>query len=117
MLLALAVLILIFQAMLPVIIDAGIAATMPVRLIISVLIIAPVGFLMGMPFPSGIRLLAQRDSVQIPWAWGINGCFSVFSTVLAVWLALERGYNTVLITGATAYLTAAIATWYINRNR
>ena len=111
LLLVLALLVALLHIVLPFIIGISISLPGVVRVAAAVLIIAPVGFLMGVPFPGGIRLLSGSDSVQVPWAWGINGCFSVVSTVLAVWLALEWGYNTVLITGALAYALAGAATF------
>ncbi|TVQ12899.1 MAG: spermidine synthase-like protein [Balneolaceae bacterium] len=115
LLLLLALLVGLLQVVLPLIIGISISMPAIVRIAASVLIIAPVGFLMGMPFPGGIRRLSGTDSAQVPWAWGINGCFSVISTVLAVWLALEWGYSTVLFTGALAYALAGAATLVISR--
>lgn len=115
LLVVLALLVGLLQVVLPVIIGVSISLPGAVRVAASVLIIAPVGFLMGVPFPGGIRRLSGSDSVQVPWAWGINGCFSVVSTVLAVWMALEWGYSTVLLTGALAYALAGAATFAASR--
>jgi hypothetical protein len=73
------------------------------RLILSIVIIAPVGFFMGMPFPKGITQLSNIASNLIPWVWGINGATSVVSSILAVLLALSFGFKWVLILGITAY--------------
>jgi hypothetical protein len=115
LLIVLAVLVGLLQYIIPFIIGMSISLPGAVRVAAAVLIIAPVGFLMGVPFPGGIRRLSGSDSVQVPWAWGINGCFSVVSTVLAVWLALEWGYSTVLLTGALAYALAGAATLATSR--
>jgi hypothetical protein len=66
----------------------------------------PAGILMGIPFPLGISVLGPAAPRLIPWAWAINGCFSVLSPVLAVMLALSAGFQTVLLTGAAMYLLA-----------
>jgi hypothetical protein len=58
---------------------------------------------MGMPFPLGLRLLSERNESQVPWAWGINGLFSVISVVLATIIAIELGFVWVMIFAATAY--------------
>lgn len=74
--------------------------------IISALIIAPPAFFMGMPFPLGLRLLSSgssESSNQIPWAWGINGVFSVIATVLATILAIELGFVWVMLFAIFAY--------------
>jgi hypothetical protein len=81
---------------------------LPYRLGITALLLAPVGFLMGVPFPGGInRLLAQRENSQlIPWAWAVNGAASVIASVLAALLALSFGYGWVLRLGALLYAAA-----------
>jgi len=76
------------------------------RLLIAALIIAPVGFILGMPFPLGLRALHKNNPEQIPWAWGINGCFSVIGPVLATVVALQFGFQIVYILTAAAYLLA-----------
>ncbi|MCJ7554609.1 MAG: hypothetical protein MUO34_12075, partial [Ignavibacteriaceae bacterium] len=81
-----------------------IGSDLPVKSILSALIIAPPAFFMGMPFPLGLRLLSQDDKAQIPWAWGINGVFSVIATVLATIAAVELGFVWVMIFAMTAYL-------------
>jgi len=76
------------------------------RQILSCLVIFPIGFLLGMPFPLGIRLLGNRFPVQIPWAWCINGCASVVSSVGAMMIALRGGFGLVLNLAALSYLFA-----------
>jgi hypothetical protein len=115
LLIVLALLVGLLQIVLPFVIGLSISLPGAARVAAAVLIIVPVGLLMGVPFPGGIRRLTGSDSVQVPWAWGINGCFSVVSTVLAVWLALEWGYSTVLLTGALAYALAGAATFVMWR--
>jgi len=84
------------------------------RLLLTVLILAPIGFLMGIPFPAGINWL-QTLSIngeniaappQIPWIWATNGAASVVSSVLAALLALTFGFNWVLRLGALCYAGA-----------
>ncbi len=79
------------------------------RMAASALVIAPLGYLMGLPFASGLRILEQRDPALVPWAWAINGSFSVISAVLAVMVALSWGFTAVLWLGAAAYLAALLA--------
>jgi hypothetical protein len=84
----------------------------PVKIILTTLLIAPPAFLMGMPFPLGLRLLASKNKAvrggQIPWAWGINGGLSVMGAVLATIIAVELGFIWVMIFAATAYLISMI---------
>ncbi len=78
------------------------------RVILTFLTIFPMGFLMGFPFPSGIRLLAQAGKKWIPWAWAINAFSSVISSVAALLIAFIGGYSLVLFLAAVAYLIAPL---------
>jgi hypothetical protein len=75
---------------------------------VSVLLIAPLGFLMGMPFPLGLSLVSHRCPSWIPWAWGINGCASVISAILATLLAIHFGFVFVVFVAVLLYLLAAL---------
>jgi len=80
-----------------------------VRLLSCLLILAPIGFLMGAPFPMGIRFTSEISSELIPWAWSINGFASVISSILATIFAISWGFNSVLIMSFFAYLLALIS--------
>jgi MFS family permease len=79
------------------------------RIIFAVLIVAPLGFLMGFPFAGGLRVVEDRDPSLVPWAWAINGVFSVVSSVLAVMVALSWGFPAVFWLGALAYGIALLS--------
>lgn len=82
------------------------------RLSLSTLILAPIGFLMGIPFPTGIsKLVKNKIEELIPWVWGVNGAASVISAVLAALLALTFGFGWVLRLGAACYAGA----WFTAR--
>jgi hypothetical protein len=74
--------------------------------ILSVLILAPMSFFMGVPFSLGLGLLEEVSPQLVPWAWAVNGCSSVIASVLAAILALGYSFSTVLLVGAIAYLGA-----------
>ena len=76
---------------------------------VSVLLIAPLAFLMGMPFPIGLGVVSDRLQSWIPWAWGLNGCASVVSAILATLLAIHIGFVYVVIIAVLAYLAAGLA--------
>ncbi|MBN2471399.1 MAG: hypothetical protein JXN59_11790 [Anaerolineae bacterium] len=76
------------------------------RFVAVILLIAPFGFLMGIPFPRGISALTPR-SAFIPWAWAANGSVSVISSVLAAMIAMWIGLSWVLVLGGGLYLLAA----------
>jgi spermidine synthase len=85
---------------------ATIGFSLTAKIILSFLLIAPPAFFMGMPFPLGLKLLSSRNESaagQVPWAWGINGVFSVVSAVLATIIAVELGFVWVMIFAIGAY--------------
>ena len=78
------------------------------RIIASIVLLAPLAFFMGMPFPSGLQNVSDRSPTLVPWCWGINGCASVLSTVLATTLAMSLGFGLVMVAAAVLYLIAGL---------
>jgi hypothetical protein len=91
---------------LPLLFQVTLAAPLAVRLITAMIALAPLGLLMGMPFPTGLALLEQRAPALVAWAWGVNGATSVVASILAALLALSFGFSTVLAGGAICYAGA-----------
>jgi hypothetical protein len=86
------------------------AASTPVRIAISALLLFPSGFFMGMAFPLGIKqALSRHDGAPTAWYWGINGAFSVISSVLAVVVAVFWGVTMTLVVGLLAYIVGLMA--------
>jgi hypothetical protein len=81
------------------------------RFILTIFALAPLGYLMGLPFAAGLQVVEIGNKMLVPWAWAINGSFSVISSVLAVMLALTWGFTVVLWLGAAAYAGAWLAFW------
>ncbi len=81
---------------------------MPYKILLSAMLLGPLAFLMGMPFPTGLSLLAQHAQHYIPWAWGINGCASVISASLSTLLAIDMGFNAVIGIGLMLYLSVLV---------
>jgi len=101
----------IYIAVLPLISGTIMALPEIARIISAFILAAPLAFVMGMPFPLGLATLQQTSPHLIPWAWGINGCASVLSAILAVLLAIEIGFNGVMLCAVVLYLIA----WLSNR--
>jgi spermidine synthase len=89
------------------------------RLGVSALLLAPLGFVMGMPFPTGLRALAAGPVLDVPrgatgednaveWAWALNAAASVLGSVLAMVIAIQFGLNVTLACGVAAYLLALL---------
>jgi hypothetical protein len=77
--------------------------TLFLKMLIVFLILAPLAFCMGIPFPMGLSRVSRVSTALIPWAWGINGCVSVISAVLATIVAVELGFLWVVLFAALAY--------------
>ena len=75
-----------------------------VRAGLAVLVFAPVGFLMGFGFPTGMRLVSMVDERPTPWFWGINGAAGVLAASVAVLTSIEFGIDMTLRVGAVCYL-------------
>lgn len=84
------------------------------RMALSVAAVAPLGFLMGWPFPSGLSLVERASPSLVPWAWGVNGFASVAGAPLAVVLAMSFGYSTVMLLAGVFYLTAALVAFRLS---
>jgi hypothetical protein len=87
----------------------SIAGALPMKIIISLLLIGIPSFFKGMMFPLGIRYLSEYDDSQVPWAWGINGSVSVISTSLAMLIAIEAGFRAVMGVAVICYAIAFLA--------
>ena len=61
-------------------------ADLALRIVFTVVLLAPVGLLLGMPYPLGITLLREFGEGLVPWAWGLNGALSVVASVLAIFI-------------------------------
>jgi spermidine synthase len=105
---AIATLALFYVVLLPIVFEQFIGLVDPARIVLSLALIAPLAFFMGMPFPLGLARLARLAPGFVPWAWGINGFASVVSAVLATLLAIEFGFNVVIVLATVLY---AIAAW------
>ncbi len=76
------------------------------KIAIALFLIAPLAFFMGMPFPLGLVHVGVRSEAFIAWAWGINGCASVLSAILAALLAMQVGFTGVVTIACILYLIA-----------
>jgi spermidine synthase len=77
------------------------------RVALTVAAIAPLAFAMGIPFPTGLRLLRDEPPGWIPWAFGVNGAASVLASILSIVVAMQAGFTTVFALAAALYLLAA----------
>jgi hypothetical protein len=77
-----------------------------VRMILTGLILTPLGFVMGFPFPLGLRQLPERASAAVPWAWALNGWMSVVASICTVLLSRNYGYSYAFAVALGVYVLA-----------
>ncbi len=95
-----------YLLVLPLLFERLIGDPDPVRIAVSVALIAPLAVCMGMPFPLGLGRIADTAPDFVPWAWGINGFASVASAVLATLLAIRFGFSAVILLALMMYLAS-----------
>ncbi len=91
---------------LPALILATLAAPWIVRALLLLLILAPVSCALGLFFPLGLARLGEGGA--LPWAWALNGAFSVLATPLANLIAREFGFSRLLLGAALLYVAASL---------
>ncbi len=79
------------------------------RIAVAVLTLVPIGIALGVPMPAGLRLLNTRAPQMLTWAWGINGALSVVGATLAIFIAMNWGFATTLLTASAVYLLGLVA--------
>jgi spermidine synthase len=99
----------VFGALTPSAIHHYAAASTPMRIAISVAILAPLGLFMGMAFPIGMARAMREKPALAPWLWAINGAASVCASVLAVVIALGAGISAAFWVGAACYALALVS--------
>jgi spermidine synthase len=106
---------LIYVFVLPRLLESMIGLAFVAKLLISALLLLPLGFTMGMPFPSGLRALASGEGNAtntthgaVEWAWAMNAASSVLGSVLAIVIAIQFGLTATLACGAAAYVLALL---------
>jgi len=82
------------------------ASGIPIKIFVTLIIIAPLAFFMGMPFPLALASLSESFPALVPWVWGVNGCASVISAILAMILAMHYGFTSVIVSALALYLIA-----------
>jgi spermidine synthase len=120
-LVALAGLLILVPLMFPWMIEKTLGWGFTWRMLLTGLMLAPIGFLMGMPFPNGIRQLVELDSTPHPpwigWAWAVNGAASVLASMLAALLAISLGFQAVFLIGAACYAAAWVVLNLVGHSR
>jgi hypothetical protein len=88
---------------LPELITAMITSPMWAKMILAVIVIFPLGILLGFFFPTGMRLAREQNAADTPWYWALNGIFGVLCSALAVFFAIYFGISTNFYLSAACY--------------
>jgi spermidine synthase len=120
----------LYVSILPGLLNALVGLPFGAKLLVSAALLVPLGFAMGMPFPTGLQALASIPVPEFPvagkgefqenaveWAWAINAGSSVLGSILAMVIAIQFGLNFTLACGAVAYLTAILLSGTLQGNR
>jgi hypothetical protein len=86
--------------------EFGVGWPLPLKILVTVCMIAPAGFLMGIPFPTGLTRLQNSFPQAVRWAWALNAAASVLGSAAAICLAIYIGLRATVLTGALLYLAA-----------
>ncbi len=107
-LLAVAALVVILAVIASPLCQAGVGWPLPVKMLVTVLLIAPAGFMMGMPFPNGLERLERRHPAAVRWAWALNAAASVLGSACAIFFAIYLGLRETLLIGGMLYVCAML---------
>jgi hypothetical protein len=104
-LLAVIALSLVYVVLLPPLLAHTLGWVTGARAALVVVVVAPLGLMLGMPFPSGLRILPDREQ-QTPWMWAINAAASVLGATFATMVVMNIGFSSTLVVGALVYAGA-----------
>jgi hypothetical protein len=79
------------------------------RIAIAVTVLVPIGIALGIPMPTGVRMLSARAPQMVTWAWGMNGALSVLGATLAIFIAMNWGFRLTLLSASATYFIGLVA--------
>nr|AIW63124.1 hypothetical protein [uncultured bacterium] len=88
--------------------EAGVGWPLFLKVALTAAMVSVPGFLMGMPFPTGLSLLEARHKPSVRWAWALNAASSVLGSVGAIFLAIYFGLRETLLAGGAMYVVALV---------
>jgi hypothetical protein len=95
--------------------ETGVGWPLAVKIAVTVGLVAPAGFLMGMPFPIGLARLGAEYPRAVRWAWALNAAASVLGSAAAIFFAIYIGLRATILLGAALYLGAFAVVWLRQR--
>jgi hypothetical protein len=103
---------------LPLVTDALLHLPLAARIVITFVLLAPLGICLGLFMPLGVRAVARLSPFPreyVAWAWAVNGFFSVIGSVVTTILGMTFGFRVVLAVALLVYLVAIAALHALRR--
>lgn len=107
------ILLILYALFLPSVLSVLLHLSFAWRVIVCILSLAPLAFLMGLPFPLGLRRIVTANESLISWAWGVNGYFSVIAASVATLVAIEFGFLFLSFLAIGVYVLAGVASRHL----
>ncbi len=101
----------------PLVFDALLGVPLPLRVAVSVLLLVPLGLVLGGFFPLGIRMAERVNPQLVPWAWAVNGCATVVGTLVAVIAGMTWSFVVVALVALLAYVVGITGIVLAERRR
>jgi len=101
----------LYWLVLPALVRSLLAAPLALRVLTTIGLTALLGFPMGIPFPSILRVAGNQDQRNLALLWGVNGAFSVLGSTGAIILSMSSGFSWTLVAGMGAYAVVAVLAW------
>ena len=97
----------------------GAFLAMPIgaRLVAAAIMVFPISFFMGMPFPLGVLAVQDLSRAAVAWGWGMNGLFTVIGGLGSVVVSVNYGFRAALIIGLMIYVIAGLSFAWMRRQR
>ncbi len=89
--------------------------SLTVRMGIVVAMLVPTGLVLGMPFPSGMRIVEEQCPQLLPWGWAVNAFFSVFGSIFCIVLSMKIGFTNVLLVAGLVYVLGVLCMRAVGR--
>ncbi len=115
--LTIAILVILYSVLVQSFIMQYIHLELTTKILLTIAFLAPPAFIMGMPFPMGLRLVGRKDPQNIIWMYGLNSSGSVVASMLGMFMALMYGFSSSLCLGGLMYIAALVSISYIEEER
>jgi hypothetical protein len=106
-----------YDAFWPFFLSRTLGMPLAARIAMAMLSLLPIGLVMGMPYPLGLRAVSGKHPDGLPWVWAVNAAASVLGSILAFALAMALGFRNVFLLGGLCYAAALVSVWALIPSR